>query len=295
MNLTLGPVLFNWPVKQWVDFYARVADEAPVDRVCLGEVVCSKRQPFRDEVILETADRLQRGGKEVVYSTLALPTTKREVRAIGEMIDAGFLIEANDIATVHLLNGRHHVVGPFLNIYNEATLALHLKLGATRVCLPPELPLASIRLIAAGNEAVEVFAFGRAPLALSARCYHARAHGVPKDACQFVCERDVDGMDVFTIDGKPFLSVNGVQALGYVVTAATRELSALRAAGVVSLRLSPQSCDMVKVATIFRDLADGHTTQEEATEALSVIALPGPLSDGYLRGLPGARLLDEVD
>lgn len=295
MNLTLGPVLFNWPVKQWVDFYARIADEAPVDRVCLGEVVCSKRQPFRDEVILETADRLQRGGKEVVYSTLALPTTKREVRAIGEMIDAGFLIEANDIATVHLLNGRHHVVGPFLNIYNEATLALHLKLGATRVCLPPELPLASIRLIAAGNEAVEVFAFGRAPLALSARCYHARTHGVPKDACQFVCERDVDGMDVFTIDGKPFLAVNGVQALGYVVTAATRELSALRAAGVVSLRLSPQSCDMVKVAAIFRDLADAHISAEEATEALSVIALPGPLSDGYLRGLPGARLLDEVD
>ena len=295
LELTLGPVLFNWPVQRWVDFYARIADEAPVDRVCLGEVVCSKRQPFKDEVILDTVDRLERGGKEVVYSTLALPTTKREVRAIGEMIEAGYLIEANDIATVQLLNSRHHVIGPFLNVYNEATLALHRKLGATRVCLPPELPLDSIRLIAAGNDAVEVFAFGRAPLALSARCYHARAHGVAKDACQFVCERDADGLDVLTIDGKPFLAVNGVQTLGYVVTAATREIAALREAGVVSLRLSPQSCDMVKVATIFRDLADGHTTQEEATDALSVITLPGPLSDGFLRGLPGARLLDEVD
>jgi collagenase-like PrtC family protease len=257
--------------------------------------VCSKRQPFRDEVILDVVDRLEHGGKEVVYSTLALPTTKREVRAIKEMIEAGYLIEANDIATVQLLNGRHHVIGPFLNIYNEATLALHRKLGATRVCLPPELPLEAVRIIAAGNDVVEVFAFGRAPLALSARCYHARAHGVAKDACQFVCERDVDGLDVLTLDGKPFLAVNGVQTLGYVVTAATREIADLREAGVVSLRLSPQSCDMVKVATIFRDLADGHTTQEEATETLSVITLPGPLSDGYLRGLPGARLLDEVD
>ena len=295
LELTLGPVLFNWPVDRWVDFYARIADEAPVDRVCLGTVVCSKRQPFRDEVILDVVDRLEHGGKEVVYSTLALPTTKREVRAIKEMIEAGYLIEANDIATVQLLNGRHHVIGPFLNIYNEATLALHRKLGATRVCLPPELPLEAVRIIAAGNDVVEVFAFGRAPLALSARCYHARAHGVAKDACQFVCERDVDGLDVLTLDGKPFLAVNGVQTLGYVVTAATREIADLREAGVVSLRLSPQSCDMVKVATIFRDLADGHTTREEATEALSVIALPGPLSDGYLRGLPGARLLDEVD
>jgi collagenase-like PrtC family protease len=295
LELTLGPVLFNWPVQRWVDFYARVADEAPVDRVCLGEVVCSKRQPFKDEVILDTVDRLERGGKEVVYSTLALPTTKREVRAIAEMVEAGYLIEANDIATVQLLDGRHHVIGPFLNVYNEVTLALHLKLGATRVCLPPELPLESIRLIAAGNKAVEVFAFGRAPLALSARCYHTRARGVAKDACQFVCERDADGLDVLTLDGKPFLAVNGIQTVGYVVTAATREIAALREAGVVSLRLSPQSCDMVKVATIFRDLADGHTTQEEATDALSVITLPGPLSDGFLRGLPGARLLDEVD
>ena len=295
LELTLGPVLFNWPVDRWVDFYARIADEAPVDRVCLGTVVCSKRQPFRDEVILDVVDRLEHGGKEVVYSTLALPTTKREVRAIKEMIEAGYLIEANDIATVQLLNGRHHVIGPFLNIYNEATLALHRKLGATRVCLPPELPLEAVRIIAAGNDVVEVFAFGRAPLALSARCYHARAHGVAKDACQFVCERDVDGLDVLTLDGKPFLAVNGVQTLGYVVTAATREIADLREAGVVSLRLSPQSCDMVKVATVFRALADGHTTQEEATEALAVITLPGPLSNGFLRGLPGARLLDEVD
>ncbi len=295
LSLTLGPVLFNWPTDRWVDFYARIADEAPVDRVCIGEVVCSKRQPFRDDVTLETVERLERGGKEVVYSTLALPTTKREIRAISETVEAGYLIEANDIATVQILKGRSHVIGPFLNIYNEVTLSLHMTLGATRICLPPELPLASIRLLAAGNDAVEVFAFGRAPLALSARCYHARAHGLPKDACQFVCERDADGMDVHTIDGRPFLTVNGVQTLGHVVTAVTRQIADLREAGVAALRLSSQSCDMVRVVTIFRDLADGRTTQEEATDTLSLLALPGPLSDGYLRALPGARHLDEVD
>ncbi|MBU6296647.1 MAG: U32 family peptidase [Alphaproteobacteria bacterium] len=295
LSLTLGPVLFNWPTDRWIDFYARIADEASVDRVCIGEVVCSKRQPFRDDTLVDTVERLERGGKEVVHSTLALPTTAREIRAISEIIDAGYAIEANDIATMRLLGGRPHAVGPLLNIYNEAALARHITLGATRICLPPELPFESIRLIAAGTAVVEVFAFGRAPLALSARCYHARAHGLPKDACQFVCEKDADGMDVHTIDGKPFLAVNGIQTLGHVVTAATHQISELHDAGVVALRLSPQSCDMVRVATIFRNLADAHITAGEATKLLSSLALPGPLADGYLRGVPGANLIDEVD
>jgi len=294
LSLTLGPVLFNWPNDIWSDFYARIADEAPVDRVCLGEVVCSKREAFRDDVMMTVAERLARGGKEVVYSTLAMPTAKREIQSISDLIEAGMTIEANDIATIQLLNGRKHILGPYLNIYNEATLALHVSLGATRICLPPELSLDAIRILAAGNDVVEVFAFGRAPLALSARCYHARAHHVSKDACQFICERDPDGLSVDTIDGTPFLAVNGIQTLGQVVTAATRQVGNLAEAGVASLRLSPQSCDMVKVAAIFRDLVDGLVTEEEATEALAVIAMPGPLSDGYLRGLPGVRHLDEI-
>lgn len=287
LSLTLGPVLYNWSVARWVDFYNRVADEAPVDRVCIGEVVCSKRKPFLDDAILGTVDRLERGGKEVVYATLALPTTKREVRDIGDMIQAGYLIEANDIATVHLLNGRPHVIGPFINVYNEDALAVHMKLGATRICLPPELPFESIRTLAAGNTAIEVFAFGRPPLALSARCYAARARGMAKDSCQFVCDADLDGMNVATLDGTPFLAVNGIQTQGYVVVSAVHQVSALRDIGVVSLRLSPQTCDMIRVANIFRGLADGNTTPEEANEALAVLHLPGPLSDGFLRGVPG--------
>ena len=41
-GLTLGPVLFNWSPDRLRDFYARIADEAEVDRVHLGEVVCGK-------------------------------------------------------------------------------------------------------------------------------------------------------------------------------------------------------------------------------------------------------------
>jgi len=295
LALTLGPVLFNWPLDQWTDFYARIADEAPVERVVLGEVVCSKREPFRAEAAVAAAERLARGGKEVVYATLAMPTTSRETKAIAELVESGLPVEANDIATVYLLKGRPHICGPFLNIYNEAALGLHLGLGATRVCLPPELPFASVARMATIRDVVEVFAFGRPPLAISARCYHARAHGLPKDACKYVCEEDPDGLAVDTLDGKPFLAANGVETLGATVVAVTREVEKLRASGVAALRLSPHSCDMVKVARIFRGLADGKIEPQAAEAALNELKLPGPLSDGFLRGVPGARLIGEAD
>jgi collagenase-like PrtC family protease len=294
-QLTLGPVLFNWPTERWVDFYARIADEADVDRVCVGEVVCSKRTPFRDDVIGGVIERLARAGKEVVCATLAMPTSPREMRAIKDVVETGLLVEANDVATVHLLAGRPHVTGPFLNIYNEDAVALHRSLGATRICLPPELALEAVRCLAAADAGIEVFAFGRAPLAISARCYHARAHGLTKDSCQFVCDRDPDGMNVDTIDGRAFLAVNGVQTLGHATTAAVRQIEALRAAGVAALRLSPHTCDMVEVARIFRALASASMAPDEATARLVALQPPGPLADGFLRGRAGARAFDEVD
>jgi O2-independent ubiquinone biosynthesis protein UbiV len=295
LELTLGPVFFNWPADQWSDFYARIADEAPLDRVVIGESVCSKREPFRVEALAVAVERLERAGKAVAYATLALPTTKREVKAIAEMVEAGLFLEANDIATIHLLQGKAHICGPFLNIYNEAALGMHLGLGAVRVCLPPELSLSSIRHMAAMSDCVEVFAFGRPPLAISARCYHARAHGLAKDSCQFVCDRDPDGLAVDTLDGAHFLAANGVQTLGATVVATTGQLAELKAVGVASLRLSPQTCDMVKVAKVFRGLADSKVEPAEANAVLRTLALPGPLSDGYVRGLAGARLIGETD
>ena len=77
-SLTLGPLMFNWTPERWRDFYARIADEAPVDRVCIGEVVCSKRLPFIVEEFPAAVERLQRAGKSVLMSSLALPTLLRE-------------------------------------------------------------------------------------------------------------------------------------------------------------------------------------------------------------------------
>lgn len=293
MKLTLGPNLFNWPTPKWQDFYARIADEAPVDRVCVGEAVCSKRTPFRYDIISDVIERLERGGKEVVLTTLALPTSNREVNEIGETAKDHFLIEANDITTVALLQGKQFVVGPFVNIYNEDTFAEFVARGATTVCLPPELPLEAIAKIASRrcSAEIEVFAFGRAPLALSARCYHARVHSLPKDACKFVCEKDLDGLTVDTLDDDHFLTVNGIQTMAHSVTVLAGEVAELHDAGVGRLRLSPQTCDMVEVAKAYRDLLDQRIGASELLARVEGLGLPAPIANGYLHGGKGVALI----
>ena len=71
MELTLGPIAYHWPVEKKRDFYARIADEAPVGTVYLGEVICSKRAPFFERELPETIERLEQAGKRVVLCSLA--------------------------------------------------------------------------------------------------------------------------------------------------------------------------------------------------------------------------------
>lgn len=290
IELTLGPLLFNWSAERTADFYARVADEAPVRRVYLGEVVCGKRAPLLGATLVEAAERLERAGKTVVWSSPALPATPRERRSAGELIAAASLVELNDISGLaHLEPGAAFVAGPLLNIYNEAAARELMERGCVRLCANVELPLTSIAAIAAacpGLE-IEIFAYGRLPLALSGRCYHARAHGLHKDACQFVCDRDPDGMAVDTLEGEPFLAVNGVQTLSHAVQLADMAPDALRGAGVGALRLSPHTGDMVAVSKAFRRFADGAIAARALREAALAAGPPGALVNGYLAGLAG--------
>jgi collagenase-like PrtC family protease len=256
--LTIGPVLFNWPADHWRDFYLRVADEAPVDHVCIGEVVCSRRQPLFSEAMPDIIDRLERSGKAVLLSSLALPTLERELRCNAALGSASHMVEANDVSMLRALTHRPHAIGPFVNVYNEATAAFLASRGAKRIALPPELPKTSIRAIAAAapEAAIEVWAFGRIPLAISARCYHARLNGRTKDSCQFVCDKDPDGIEVATIDDQKFLAINGVQALSHTYCGLVNEAAELTMLGVAALRLSPHTCDMIAVARLFRDVLD---------------------------------------
>ncbi len=294
VRLTLGPLLYNWPAERRLEFYRRIADDAPVDDVVLGEVVCVKRSPFVGDATLEAARLLRAAGKRVIFATLALPVQPREredVTTVCALAEEGVLVEASESGALARLVGRPHHVGPLFNTYNGATLRVLAENGATTICLPWELDLTAIgRLAATGADlgiAVEVPAFGAMPLAISARCYHARAHGLSKDSCRYVCGEDPSGLTVSTLDGQGFLRVNGTQTLSEAVLTAVSEVQPLVGAGVSALRLMPEDLDMVAVAKIYRTLLDGTTSVATAEQDLTRLLGNRRQANGYLNDAPG--------
>lgn len=293
-RLVLGPVLFLWEAAMWRDFYFRIADEADVDCVVLGEVVCSKRQHFHEPLLEDVVDRLKAADKTVRLATLTLVTNEREVRSTRQLCAREEVeIEAEDLSAHHLLRGRPHAIGPLVNVYNGATARVLAARGARSICLPPELPLSSVEAIVRDAPGIdfEVFAFGRVPLAISARCAHARVKGRTKDTCQFVCRDDPDGLPVDTLDGQHFLALNGVQTMSYMCQSLIGDIPALAEAGVGGLRLSPQSCDMVGVADTFRRVAAGQLDPREGQARLAALYDGASFSNGFLHGEAGHRLI----
>lgn len=288
-TLTLGPVLFLWEPATWRDFYYRIADEADVDTVVVGEVVCSKRTHFHDALIGKVVDRLTAGGKKVRLASLALVTLERELQASHRLSRQSLEVEVSELSAHAAMAGTPHAVSPLVNVYNAATAKVLAARGATAICLPPELPVSSIGAIVAGAPDIrfEVFSFGRVPLAISARCAHARVKGNTKDNCKFVCGEDPDGLAVDTLDGQRFLALNGVQTMSSTVQCLITDVPELMSAGVSSLRLSPQVCDMTRVAATFREVVGGRMDPHEGLLRLRGIHSSAEFSNGFLHGLPG--------
>lgn len=290
-ELTLGPVYYLWDGPKWRDFYYQIADEAPVDHIILGETVCSKRQHFIEPYLADVVERLERAGKSVAFSSLALITLERESRIVKELIETSdYPIEVNDLSAIGLIKGHRHLVGPLVNVYNGPTARLLAQRGAERICLPPELPFSSIARIAADapDVALEVMVFGRMPLAISARCAHARSKGRIKDNCQFVCGEEPDGLSIRTLDRQSFLVLNGVQTMSHTCQLLLSELKDLQEAGVNAFRLSPQDCDMARIAVIFQETLSGSMEPQEAVELIGHTYPKAKFSNGFHHGREGA-------
>lgn len=293
MELTVGPNQFFWPADRWAALYDDLANSA-VDRVVLGELICSKRLPFYQDRIPDAIATLLKAGKDVALSSLALVTLKRERKLTAELIEMGVEVEINDLTALsYLPEGTQFSVGPLINVYNESTLVWLASRGANRICLPPELPLASVETLATTGAnlgvAIEVWGHGRLPLAISGRCYHARLHNRGKDNCQFACEDDPDGLDVHTLEDQPFLAMNGVQTLSDTYASAAFQIDALSNAGVSALRLSPQSNGFTDICDLYRQLLDGKVDGTQIAAALSGLGQKIRLSDGFLTGTSGVE------
>jgi O2-independent ubiquinone biosynthesis protein UbiV len=280
-QLTLGPLLYHWSAEKRRDFYFKIADEAPVDCVYFGEVICSKREPFFQDSFDEVAGRLKRAGKQVVISTIGLVTAPREMAEIRERAASDDLVEANDLACLQALHGKPHVIGPLINVFNEGAREFVIRNGAVRIVLPVEAPATSIKVLADSPVETEVMVFGRQTLSIAMRCYHARSHGLTKDSCNFVCGLEPNGLSATTVDGEDLMTISGTSTESHGYAVLLNELTELRKMGVTLFRLSPQDMDMVAVASLYRDTLDEKLSVAEAEKRLQALSDDIPFINGF--------------
>lgn len=292
MRLSVGPVLYYWSREKLLEFYDELT-ALPVDIVYLGEAVCSKRNLIRTKDWLELGGRLAAAGKEVVLSTLALLEAESELKRLRRICtNDRFLVEANDMGAVQLLQGRPFVAGHSVNIYNGRSLELLAELGLKRWVLPLELSaetLGDLQRLRPGGVETELFAYGRLPLAYSARCFTARAHKLPKDDCQYRCLDYPDGLTLSTQDDDRFLTLNGIQTQSARTLNLLSEIDEMRKLGVDVIRISPQSRGTGRVVEVFRRCLDGDLNPEEGARLLAPL-MPSGACNGYWHGGAGMEL-----
>lgn len=294
MKLSLGPLLYYWQRDAIFRFYESIV-ATPVDIVYLGETVCSRRHELRLADWLTIAASLRDAGKEVVLSTQVLIESGADVTVLHKIAaNDKYMVEANDMGAVHCLEGMTpFVAGPHLNIYNVPTLAWLAGLGIQRWVMPLEMGRDDLALMQQGRPAgmeTEVFAYGRMPLAFSARCFTARHRNLPKDDCQFSCIQHPDGLLMRTRESEGFLVLNGTQTQSAKVYNLLPELAEMQAMGVDVVRISPQSEHTAGIIHLFHDVLTQQTSAEAALQAMTGL-MPDQACNGYWYGKPGLEQL----
>lgn len=303
LAITVGPVLYHWSRRTMMEFYAGVAESA-ADTVVLGDTVCARRRELKLDDWLALARELAAEGKEVVLATQTLIESEADLRLLRRLAEQrDFMVEAGDASALQCLaGGAPFVLGPHINVYNRPALVEHAALGAVRWVAPVDLsldamgwanpPADPVRNPAGQPLATELFAFGRLPLAFSARCFTARHHHLSKDECEYRCLGDADGLLLASSEGQPFLVLNGTQTQSAATQCLIGDGAALRAAGVSRLRLSPCSCGFLDVISHYDSVINQGASAADALRVIEGTVPAGGLSNGFAHRRPGLEWRD---
>lgn len=290
--ITLGPLLYYWPRADVLRFYAEVAD-APVERVYLGETVCTRRHELRHADWLDVARMLRDAGKEVVLSTPVLVESDSDIAVMRRVCEQDeFLVEANDLGAVRAMRGRPFLGGPHLNVYHADTLAWLDALGGRGAVVPVEMDHVTLAALAAARPvgmSLEAMVWGRMPLAFSARCFTARHHRLRKDACEFRCLDYPDGLVAETGEGQPFFALNGIQTQSASCLDLCAQVPELDAMGMDAVRVSPHASGTLAVVALLDALRDGAEAKPSGITPAGALA-----SNGYWTGQPGIRWMPDA-
>lgn len=267
MKISLGPLQYYWSKQSILDFYAKAA-ESEIDRIYLGETVCSKRRSMSVQDWIDLAKELENFGKEVVLSTLALIESESEVSSIRSLIKGSdVLIEANDYAAVEIARslGRSFVAGNGLNLYNIRA-SVTLQQAGMVVWQPPveldKTAIADVLQAMAGNEQLsgvetELFSFGRLPLSHAARCFTARSANYPKDQCQFLCREYPEGLPMYSQENNGLFQINGIQIQSHKQCNLIPFYKEIESLGIQTMRLSATNDSIFDTAKKLKQLLTG--------------------------------------
>ncbi|GMR05423.1 MAG: U32 family peptidase [Thermodesulfobacteriota bacterium] len=259
MELTIGPVLFEWKRDEIIRFYREV-EQMDVDRVYIGEVVCTKKRALRLDDVAAIKEGLEKAGKKVTLSSLAVVSNDEELDFTRSLVSLSSSVEANDMSVLNIADPAATEVfaGPHITTYNVPSLEFLSSVGVTRAAFPVELSRDAIAYnIENTGVFAEVFAHGKVPLAFSWRCYTSRAYGRSKAECRHDCANFPDGMELKNVDGVPLFTAAGTTLLSADTYTLVELVEDLRAVGVGALRVSPQFKGTAKVAAVFRRRIDG--------------------------------------
>ena len=241
-TFSLGALLYPWNATQIKQLYQDAANCSLISRVYLGEIVCAKRNPLLAKYLPKIIDEVQAAGKQIIFSTPILHNDEESHQLMLNNIELARQyqcpIEINDLAGLKHATGLEIIIGPYINTYNQASLAVFARNGAQRICPPFEVNRSVIADLAAFVLPLEVNILGRVALSISSRCFIAHNLNIERDNCKLACFKHSAGFNAGS-EQQELFNLNGMQVQSAKIYNLIKEIPDLQSIGVHNFRINP--------------------------------------------------------